>query len=120
VTPSGFKALFPKFMGESDERIQALLNLAAPYFNVERWGAFYPEGIANWVAHSIVVDNAEGAQPTDQLNANDVTEKHVGPVGMTRDSQLLNAQAKNPFMRTTYGQKYVYLRGKVGFGGLAV
>lgn len=120
MTPSEFKAFFPQFTLETTERVQSFLDLAVPYFNVPRWGDFYSEGLANFVAHSIVIANFEATQSTSQTNANDVTEKHVGPVGMSRDSALLNLQAKVPFMRTTYGQRYMYLRRKIGLGGFAV
>jgi hypothetical protein len=120
VTPSEFKAIFPQFTAETTERVQAFLDLAVPYFNVERWGDFYSEGLANFVAHSIVVGNYEAAQSTSIANANDVSSKTVGALSVSRDGTLLNWQAKDPFMRTTYGQRYAYLRRKIGLGGFAV
>ena len=123
MTPAQFKALFTQFAAEDDDRVQGFLDLAAPYFNVERWGAFYTEGLANLVAHSIVTANAEQAAfaaAPNQLQAGDVVGKTVGAVSVTRDGQLLNKQAADPFLRTTYGQRYVYLRRKAGMGGIAV
>jgi hypothetical protein len=51
---------------------------------------------------------------------NDNLSKKVGDVQVTKDTGLLNKQADNPFYRTLYGQKYLYLRKQVGGGGLSV
>lgn len=44
----------------------------------------------------------------------------VGDVQVTKDAGLLAKQAENPFYRTLYGQKYLYLRRQVGAGALSV
>ena len=123
MTPAEFKVLFPQFVAEDEDRIQVFLDLAVPYFNEDRWGAFYTEGLANLVAHSIVTANAEQAAfaaAPNQLQAGDVSSKSVGSVSVGRDGTLLNKQAADPFLRTTYGQRYAYLRRKAGMGGIAV
>ena len=43
-----------------------------------------------------------------------------GDVQVTKDAGLLAKQADNPFYRTLYGQKYLYLRRQVGMGALSV
>lgn len=121
MTPSEFKAQFPdgEFDSLSPEYVQKFLDLAVPDFNVSRWGKKYSEGLACNAAHRIVVSKAQAAKAL-QLDGGNVSEKHVGPVGVSFDSMLINKQAADPFMRTTYGQRYCFLRGLVGRGGVTV
>jgi hypothetical protein len=120
VTPSEFKASFPdgEFSSLADNYVQTFLDKADPFFDVERWGDFYSEGVANFVAHKIVLSKARAANAL-QVNGGNVTEEHVGPVGQSMDSQLLNKQVDDPYLLTDYGQEYVRLRRLVGMGGTA-
>lgn len=120
MTPSEFKALFPQFTSETDARVQIFIDLAAPYFDVTRWGDFYSEGIANWVAHSIVVANAEATASTSVIDADDATTETFGRISTQRSPDLAKMAAKDPFLRTTYGKRYAYLRRMVGMGGAVV
>jgi hypothetical protein len=122
VTPSEFRARFPD--GEfndttslPDNYVQKFLDGAGPMFNLDRWGLKFSEGFACYVAHSIVVSKARATRGIAQMNAGALTEKHVGPVGATYDSQLLNKQAGDTFMLTDYGRRYCELRDMVGLGG---
>lgn len=120
MTPSEFKALFPQFTAETDARVQIFIDLAEPYFAVTRWGDFYSEGIANWVAHSIVVANAEATASTSVIDADDATSETFGRISTTRSPELAKMTAENPYLRTTYGKRYAYLRKLVGMGGAVV
>ena len=122
MTPSEFRAQFPD--GEfndatslPDTYVQKFLDLAVPSFDVNRWGPKFSEGFACYVAHSIVVSKARATRGIAQMNTGALTEKHVGPVGATYDSQLLNKQAGDTFMLTDYGRRYCELRDLVGLGG---
>lgn len=126
MTPSEFRQQFPEgeFNSTSsfpDDYVQQKLDLADPMFNVERWKAagHYSEGLSCYVAASIVVGKARAARGIAQMNTGNVTEKHVGPVGVTFDSQLLNKQADDTLMLTDYGRRYCELRDMVGLGGTA-
>lgn len=46
------------------------------------------------------------------------TEKHVGAVGTSLDSNLLNKQAKDTVLGTDYGRRYAELRDLIGIGGM--
>jgi hypothetical protein len=120
MTAAEFKSRFPAFASEPNARVDSYFARAVPYFDVERWGGFYSDGVAGWVAHNIVLDNAAERDSTTDPDTGDVTEKHVGPVGMSRDSQLMNKQADNPYYSTKYGQRYLRLARLVGAGGTAV
>ena len=122
MTPSEFRFQFPD--GDFDDRslypdtyVQRHLDLAAPKFNVARWGRFYSEGFACYVANAIVVGKTRASKGALQATNNLMTEKHVGPVGASFDPALLMMQAKNPDMATSYGQRYCELRDMVGKGG---
>lgn len=120
MTPSEFQSQFPdgEFDTLDDSYIQKFLDLAAPMFNVARWGGLYSEGLANFVAHSIVMSKARAARGL-QVDGGDVTEQHVGPVGESFNGELQVLFVKDTFMRTDYGQRYCQLRRLAGMGGLA-
>lgn len=121
MTPSEFKTQFPEFAAETDARVQLFIDRAAPYFDVDRWGDLYPDGVAYYVAHELALANAQTAQGGSvQAMTNDTLTKEVGDVQVTKDAGLLAKQADNPFYRTLYGQKYLYLRRQVGIGALSV
>lgn len=121
MTPTEFKARFPEFSSETDGRVQLFISDVTPLFDQARWDDLYTVGIANLVAHELVVSNEQtaAAGKISRL-ANDTLTKKVGDVQVTKDTGLLNRQAENPFMRTSYGQKYLQLRRLVGMGGVAV
>ena len=120
MTPSEFQALFAD--GDFDtldgSYIQKFLTMAVPMFNVSRWGSFYSEGLANYVAHSIVMSKQRATRAM-QPDSGNVSEQHVGPVGESFDNELLMRQAEDTYMRSDYGQRYCELRDLVGLGGVA-
>jgi hypothetical protein len=120
VTPSEFKIRFPQFTSETDERVQLFITDAAPFFDVSRWGDFYAEGIANFVAHNLVVANSEEDAPTDEVDGGVATTETFGRISTTRSSTSADAVAKDPVLSTRYGRRYAYLRRLVGMGGIMV
>lgn len=121
MTPSEFKVDFPTFVSTSDDAIAAMIAKADPYFDVCRWGAFYSEGLGYWVAHKLVLANvAAGQGISGKAAATDIVNKAVGDVSVGRDSAMLNLQAKDPFMRTVYGQEYKALALRVGTGAITL
>ncbi len=121
MTPADFKIRYPQFANVDDARVQFFIDDSVPYFDVPRWGAFFTRGVAAWVAHVVVLDQFQSAQTgaAAALNVGQ-SSKRVGDVAVSQDPGILNLQAKDPFMRTIYGQEYVRLRRIVGSGGLAV
>jgi hypothetical protein len=124
VTPTEFRACFPDgdfaVSGDAtltDEYIQKFLTLAAPMFNVARWGALYSEGLSMYVADRIQVSKLRKLAGLAQLDSGNMTSKNVGPVGASYDSQILNKQAGDSLMGTAYGRRYCELRDMVGLGG---
>ena len=118
---SVIKAHSPESAAEPAEPVQLFIVRAAPHCDVERWGDLYPDGVAYHVAHELALANAQTAQGGSvQAMTNDTLTKKVGDVQVTKDAGLLATQADNPFYRTLYGQKYLYLRRQVGMGALSV
>ena len=120
MTPADFVAAFPAFRDEQVPTIQRHLNASAPFFDVARWGAFYDEGLGCWIAHRLTVENAHGESKNETAIKGDVTTEEAGGISTTRSSELLTMATKNPYLRTTYGQRYHYLARQVGLGGAVV
>lgn len=122
MTATEFKAWFVggQFNSVSDVTVALYLTRAEPWFNVTRWGNWYNEGIANWVAHSIVIDRAEATQSIDEVDADDAVSDTFGPISTTRNPGDASAKMRDPYLRTSYGQRYAYLRSLVGMGGAVV
>ena len=125
MTPSEFQAWFPygEFSSLEDAFVQGFIDRAAPAFNITRWGAWYSEGLANYVAHSIVASKARSAttidDPVVDLSGN-VQSKAKGPVKVSYDPELLRLAAKDTFRLTPYGRRYCELRKLAGLGGMVM
>lgn len=113
MTAAQLKAVLRPLQAVSDADIEAKIALADPWFDVGRWGAFYAEGLANWVANELVLDGLP-------LNANDGAEvsKSVGDTSFSLHSELVLMQAKDRAMQTRYGQRYRQLADMIGMGGV--
>jgi hypothetical protein len=116
VTPQQFQTQFPEFQNVTQAMIQMWISAAPPFFNVQRWGDLLNLGVLFWVAHQIKLGQANADQPL----TDDSTMQKAGDVSYMRDSKLVNAQAENPYMRTTYGQQYLYYMRLVGAGATAL
>lgn len=137
MSPSEFIAWFPKgqfgvsgtsptyvqpagTLGTDSTYVQAFLTRATGSMDVDRWGAKFAEGCAYLTAHLITLDQSDGAQTVGQVEANDTVSERIGPISVARHADAVMKQMRDPFMRTTYGQHYAYLRSRVGLGGVVV
>lgn len=113
MTAAQLKAILPALRTISDDDINTYIGLADPYFDVERWGAWYAEGLANWVANEIIL----ASQP---LSMNDGAEvsKSVGDTSFSLSSELVSKQADDRAMLTRFGQRYRQLSLLIGGGGV--
>jgi hypothetical protein len=102
----------PAFSSFSSTRVNAIIAEAGPWFDAGRWGAFYHEGLWNFVAHRISLELG-GFQSTDAR----VTNKTVGRESIARNVEV---GAHDTFLTTMYGQRYAELRDMVGLGGFVV
>lgn len=118
MNPDQFKERYPQFKDMDITEIQRVIDDADPHFNKCRWGNFYEQGLAAWVAHEITV--SQGPIDTGDGSLTARTSKTIGEVSVTYGETALARSAKNPYMRTVYGQKYLYLARLVGMGAVAV
>lgn len=116
VTVAQFRAQFPEFSYVTDAVIQNWITKATPFFDPIRWDDLLNLGVMYWVAHQITLATANATQPL----TDDSTMQKAGDVSYQRDSRLVNAQAEDPYMRTTYGQMYRYYMRYVGAGAIAL
>ncbi|HXS24572.1 MAG TPA: DUF4054 domain-containing protein [Gemmatimonadales bacterium] len=108
--------MFPAFIDATDTEINSAIALSAPWFNVRRWDTSYSEGLGNFVAHQIVIGRADKAV----VDANDITMRHTEHLITARSQKQVELQARDPFQRTVFGQRYRYLARLVGLGMVAV
>lgn len=117
MTAVEFKVWFPEFTSTADATVSLWLTRADPWFDVTRWDSFYSEGLANWVAHQLTIAARQAAETAaGGVGPGDITSKSVGDVSVTRSAAIVERQASDPMLRTTYGQRYAELRDLVGIG----
>lgn len=118
IDVAAFRTRFPEFTTAAypDAQVTLALNDTIPLIDPARWDDLYDMGTAYLAAHELVMAGVIAKTPlTDDKNM-----KKAGDVQAGRDSMLMNAQAKNPYLRTAYGQKYLYYRNIVGSGAVSV
>lgn len=119
MTPAEFKARYPAFTSVADATVQIYLDEAATLLDVCRWDELYSQGQGLLTAHELTLNAATQSTQTSGV-ADDMSVQKAGDVSYTRDASLLAKQMENPYMRTTYGQRYLYLLAQVGSGIMAV
>lgn len=118
MTVVEFQAAFPAFKDVVATTIQRQLTNAARYLEKDDWGDYYDDGLGNFVAHNLALDPSVGGAINS--SSTDIIEKRVGAVTVVRSARLMEAQTRNPFLRTIYGQMYLYYRSLAGVGTGAV
>lgn len=117
MTPAEFAAIFPEFSDIPMESVQKQIDMAQPYFNAARWGSFLSEGMGNLIAHQLALSAQNSS--SNGLSS-DATKKRVGDVEVMNSDAMLLKKAENPYMRTLYGQRYLYLMKLIGAGVIVV
>ena len=107
---SDFAAAFPT---ANATRINEIIAGAAPWFDVAGWGAFYTEGLWNFVAHRLSIELGGPTSVQQSADAR-ITSKTVGQASISRDPKF---SAGDTFQLTVYGQRYAEIRDMVGLGG---
>ncbi len=121
MTVLEFRAFFPAFENVGEALIQQQLTLSLNHLDSGRFGDFYAEATACWVAHHVVTnmpDNAGEYRLT--VDANDVIHRKTETIEIARDPLSLGKQMSNPLLRTTWGQRFQYLSDICGVGAVAV
>lgn len=118
-TPANIKTRYPALVGIPDGAIQLAINDAVPMFDEARWGGWFDQGFAAYVAHMVLADqNLNAGQSAQQVGV--LLSKKVGDVQVNY-AQPSGITARDAFFAgTTYGQRYLQLRRLVGSGGMAL
>jgi hypothetical protein len=119
MTSAEFKARYPAFAALDDVFVQSVIDEQALFLDAERWGELYSKGQGLLTAHELTLSQSQQATTVSGLS-DDKTQKKAGDVSWARDSALLSRYAESPYMRTTYGQQYLYLMHQVGQGIAAI
>lgn len=120
VTPASFKARFPEFSSESDDRVQLFINDTTPFFNVARWDDLLDLGVSYLTAHNLALANLRAQQGAAGQIDDAVIGVELGDYQKTKDAKSLNEQSHSPYLRTYYGQQYLYYANLAGAGAIAV
>lgn len=117
-TASEIKARYPALASVSDATVNIAIADAEPWFDAERWGAFYAQGVAAFVAHMLTADQA--AAKNASAAAGPIQSKKVGDVQVAYAPTAYRKDTDATFATTIYGQRYLQLRRLVGMGAVAV
>jgi hypothetical protein len=110
----------PQFSAVGDDDIQRWLNSSVPYFNTGVWGSFLTDGLANWVAHKLLVEGTAAGLPSLPVVGSLATQKRVGTESVSYSEKMLLEVARNPYKATSFGREYYRLAStQVGVGGTA-
>lgn len=120
MNASDVKAILPELVLVDDNVVQRHITAADPFFEPSVWGGFYAAGLANFVAHHLVMEQVrKNRSSIVQAQTDGVTSKSIsGAVSWSIDASVLQLQMKDTIYKTTYGQEYAYLRDLVGMGGV--
>jgi len=120
MTPTEFKLKYPQFAAVDDARVQLFLDDSALLLSEECWGDLYNKGIELLTAHELTLASVtDGAAISAGISSN-TTQKKAGDVSVGKDASLIAAENENPYLRTTYGQSYLYYLRIVGTTALTV
>jgi hypothetical protein len=119
-TAADIKARYPELATIPDATVNVAIEDAVPWFSECRWGAFYAQGFAAFVAHMLTVDKAAAAGGGSSGAAGPVSQKSVGDVSVSYATPSDVTSGDAYYMRTAYGQRYLQLRKMIGQGAMAV
>lgn len=115
-TAADIKARYQELASVADPTINLAITDAVPWFDETRWGSFYAQGFAAFVAHMVTFDTKTSSAGASGA----VQSKSVGDVSVSF-AQLQFKKPTDAFWASTkYGQRYLELRRLVGIGAVAV
>lgn len=115
-----FKARYPQFASNTAIELYLAESLL---FIGEAYDQFADMAQGLYVAHSCALEAEERARATSAPAAawdGAITSKGAGRLNVSRSAEVIGMQAKDPWMRTTYGQRLCQIRDMVGKGAVAV
>jgi Protein of unknown function (DUF4054) len=127
LTSDVFLAWFPQFTAVDPVWVDGLLDQCqTAAFDPCVWGPWLQWGEALWVAHWLTlremwfggwdVDNPQADLWMRGVIQTGVSSFSAGSVSWSKDTSLLDEQAKNPYMRTLFGQEFYAMQAKLAVG----
>jgi len=126
LTKDEFLEWFPMFGDAPDSAIDSLLDLAQVELGRCIWGRRLKWGQALFVAHWLALrkslfggwdeESPDAALWLQGVLQSTVTSFSAGSVSWSKDSAMVKEQAKNPFLRTNFGQEFMALRDQLATG----
>jgi len=116
-----FRTNFPEFTDATvytDGIVNFWLIVATSILNQKRWGALYDLGIQLFVAHNIVIQAKDQANPGQAVNLK--TSKGVADVSVGMDTNSTTVQDAGNWNLTTYGTRFAQFSKIAGMGGAQV
>ncbi len=120
MTPADFSAAFPAFADARVEDVQRHINAAAFVIDATRWGDSYDEGLGCFVAHRLLIEERAKRTKNDDAFRADIISETGGGLTTIRSSDIVKARVADPYLTTSYGQRYRQLARRVGTGAVAV
>lgn len=108
------RVLAPELAGETNDRLDAFLAMAARRVSASEWGELYADGCIYLAAHLLTLSNrassgSSGAGPVVSQSTGDLSVSYGAVVG------VLSTDAQ--YATTTYGVEYLNLRRLVTVPG---
>lgn len=112
-----FLEKFPQFNDLNkypEESVQFWFDYSNKFFNIQKWGKFYEDGLYLLTAHNLILAGLNG-QVSGLL-----TSKSVDSVSAGYDITSIAYKKGGLFNRSIYGMQYYHLSQMIGAGAFGV
>jgi hypothetical protein len=121
ITADSFKLRFGNFACYTDEKIQVFIDEAVLILNEIWWGDKYNLGLNYLTAHLLSLSvKEESASNKAVATSGPISSKSVDGVSVSFSSYSPQDEDDAFYMSTTYGQRYLQLRGSLGIPAYTV
>lgn len=118
IKPADIKARFAALEPVEDACLQALIEDTRPFFDINRWGSFYPRAACSLVAHFWVMQQKFDKGETAPTHA--VTHRKAGEVELSYAVPSALEAQDAWLSATAYGQQFLSLRRQISIGAMVI
>lgn len=111
-TPTEFKARFPEFASETDQRVQIFLTEAGTQVDTSWIEADYPTAIMFLAAHKLAMANANAGSGGGSASSGPISSESFQGMSRSYDNSKMTAAQKSSYGGTWYGQEFYLLLQK--------
>ena len=125
ITPADFKTRFPEFASIADSRVQIFLDDAECELDPNIWDLsgcdLFERGVFYLAAHLLTLNERGQKTPAGSTSGvGMLTMKRAGEVSVSYGG-VSNMTASDSYLSSTiYGQEFMRLQRKVGFGAVSL